>query len=51
MVCTKAITNNQDISSSVTIKSLFANISLMTRHICMIELTLKSAHQTVFNDI
>ena len=25
--CTKATTNNQDIRSSVTVKSLFANIS------------------------
>jgi len=49
--CTKATTNNQDIRSSVTVKSLFANISWMTGQICTIELVLESAHQTVPNDI
>ena len=49
--CTKATTNNQDIRSSVTVKSLFANISWMTEQICMIKLALKSAHQTVSNYI
>jgi len=48
---TKATTKNQDIRSSVTIKSLFANISWMAGQIHMIELALESAHQTVSNDI
>jgi len=42
--CTKATTNNWDIKLSVTIKALFANISWMTRQICMIELALESTH-------
>ena len=49
--CTKVTTNNWDIRSSVTVKSLFANISWMTRWICMIKLVLESTHQTVSNDI
>jgi len=49
--CTKVTTNNQDIRSSVTIKSLFANISWMTGQIHMIKLVLESAHQTIPNDI
>ena len=49
--CTKATTNNWDIRSSVTGKALFANISWTARWIHMIELVLKSAHKTIFNDI
>ena len=48
--CTKA-TNNWDIKLSVTIKALFANILWMTRQICMIELALESAYQTISNNI
>ena len=51
MGCTEVTTNNQDIRSLVTIKSLFANISWTTRQICTIKLTLESAHQTVSNNI
>ena len=47
----KVTTNNQDTRSSVTIKSLFANISWMTGQIYTIKLVLESAHQTVSNDI
>ena len=47
----KVTTNNWDIRLSVTVKSLFANISWTTRQICIIKLVLKSAYQTVFNDI
>jgi len=49
--CTKETTNNWDIRSSVTVKSLFANISWTTGQICMIKLALESVHQTVSNDI
>jgi len=49
--CTKVTTNNWDIRSSVTVKSLFANILWTTGQIHMIELVLESAHQTVSNDI
>jgi len=49
--CTKATTNNQDIRPSVTIKALFANISRMAGQIHIIELALKSAYQTVSDDI
>ena len=49
--CTKATTNNWDIGLSVTVKSLFANISWMTWQIHMIKLVLESTHQTVSNDI
>jgi len=51
MRCTKVTTNNWDIRLSVTVKSLFANILWTTGQIHMIELVLKSAHQTVSNDI
>ena len=51
MGCTKATTNNQDIRSSVTVKSLFAIISWTTRQICTIELVLESIYQKVSNDI
>ena len=49
--CTKAITNNWDIRSSVTIKYLFANISWMTGQIHTIKLILESAHQSISEDI
>ena len=49
--CTKATTNDWDIRPSVAIKALSVNISWMTKHICMIELVLESAHQFVYNDI
>jgi len=49
--CTKAITNNWDIRSSVTEKYLFANISWTTGWIYMIKLALESAYQAVSNDI
>jgi len=51
MKCTKAITNNQDIRPSVTIKALLANISWLARWIHMIKLVLKSAYQTIYNNI
>ena len=49
--CTKATTNNQDIRSSVTVKSPFANISWTTGQIHIIKIVLESVHQTVSNDI
>ena len=49
--CTKATTNNQDIRSSVTIKSPFANILWMVRQICTIKLVLESAYHTISNNI
>ena len=51
MGCPKVTTNNWDIKPSVTVKDLLANISWMARHIHMIELTLKSTYQIVFNNI
>jgi len=47
----KATTNNWDIKSSVTEKSLFANISWTAGQICTIKLVLESTHQTVSNYI
>ena len=47
----KATINNQDIRLSVTVKALFANISWTARQICMIKFALKSAHQTISDDI
>ena len=44
MGCTKVATNNQDIRSSVTVKALFANISWIAGHICIIKLTLESTY-------
>jgi len=38
--CIKATTNNWDIRLSVTVKSLFGNISWMTGWICTIKLVL-----------
>jgi len=47
----KATTNNWDIRLSVTVKAFFANISWMARWIHIIKLVLKSAYQTISNDI
>ena len=49
--CTKATTKNWDIRSSVTEKSLFANISWTAGQIHTIKLALESAYQTISNDI
>jgi len=49
--CTKATTNDWDIRPSVAIKALSANISWTAERICMIELVLESAHQSVYNNI
>ena len=49
--CTKATTNNWDIRPSVAVKALSANISWIAKQICMIELILESAHQSVSNDL
>ena len=49
--CTKATINDWDIRLSVALKALSANISWMAKQICMIELALGSAHQSVYNDI
>ena len=51
MGCTKVTTNDWDIRPSVAVKALSANISWMAKWICMIELMLKSAHQSISNDI
>ena len=51
MGCTKATTNDWDIRPSVTVKALSATISWMAEWICMIEIVLESAHQSVSNDI
>ena len=49
--CTKATTNDWDIRPSVAIKALSANISWMAEQICMVELVLESAYQSVYNNI
>ena len=51
MRCTKATTNDWDIRTSVAVKALSVNISWMAKHICIIELALESAHQSVSNNI
>ena len=51
MWCKKATINDWDIRPSVAVKALFANILWMTEQICIIELVLKSAYQSVSNDI
>ena len=48
--CTKVTTKNQNIRSSITEKSLFANILWMTEWIYMIKLALESVYQ-ISNDI
>jgi len=48
---TKVTTNDWDIRPSVAVKALFANISWMAEWICTIELALKSAHESIYNDI
>jgi len=47
----KVITNDWDIRPSVAIKASSANISWMAEQIYTIELTLESAHQSVYNNI
>jgi len=49
--CTEAITNNQDIRSSVSVKALLANISWTARWVHKNELALESAYQAVSNVI
>ena len=49
--CTKVTTNDWDIRLSVAVKTLSANISWIAEQICMIELTLESAHQSISNNI
>jgi len=49
--CIKATINDWDIMPSVAVKALSVNISWIAELIHMIELVLKSAHQSVFNDI
>jgi len=51
MGCTKVTTNDWDIRPSVAIKALSANISWTAEWICIIELELESAYQSVSNDI
>jgi len=47
----KVTKNNQDVRPSVTIKGLLANISWIARQIHTIKLVLKSAYQTISDDI
>ena len=47
----KATTNNWDIRPSVTVKVLLPDISWTAGWIFTIELTLKSAHQSISDDI
>ena len=49
--CTKVTTNDWDIRPSVAVKALSANISWTAQWICTIELVLKGAHQSIFNNI
>ena len=49
--CTKTTTNDWDIRLSVAVKALSANISWIAEQICMIELALESAHQSISNNI
>ena len=51
MGCTRAITNDWDIRPLVAVKALSANISWTAELICMFELVLGSAHQSVSNSI
>ena len=46
---TKAVTNDWDIRLSVAVKALSTNISWIAKRICIIKLTLKSAHQSIYN--
>ena len=48
---TKATTNDWDIRPLAAVKALFANISWTAEWICMIELVLGSAYQSVYNNI
>ena len=49
--CTKVTINDWDIRPSVAVKGLSANISWTAKQICIIELVLGSAHQSVYNNI
>ena len=49
--CIRVTTNDWDIRPSVTVKALSANILWTAERICMIKLALKSAHQSVYNNI
>ena len=49
--CTKAVTNNQDIRPSVTVKASLADISWIAKQIYMIELALESVHKTISDNI
>jgi len=51
MGCIKVTTDYWDIRPLVAVKALSANISWTSEQICMIELALKSTHQSVHNDI
>ena len=51
MECTEETPNDWDIRPSVAVKALSANISWMAEQICIIELTLESAYQSVYNNI
>ena len=44
-------TKDWDIRPSVAVKALSANISQIAKQICIIELVLESAHQSIYNDI
>ena len=48
---TKVTTNDWDIRLLVAVKALSANISWMAKWICMIELALESACQSVSNNV
>ena len=48
---TKVTSNNGDIRPSVTVKVLLADILWTARQVYTIELALKSAHQSVSDDI
>jgi len=49
--CTKVTINNWDIRPLVAVKGLSVNISWTAKQVCMIELVLESAHQSVYNNI
>ena len=48
---TKVTTNDWDIRPLIAVKALSANISRMAERIHTIELVLKSAHQSISNNI
>ena len=47
----KVTISDWDIKPSVAVKALPANISWMAKQICMIELALESAYQSISNNI